>query len=78
VDVDTAGRTSRPDVYAIGDCANRPSRYADGGKVRIKSAPNAIAQGKAVAKAIMGHPVDEVAPPWFWSHQYGVKLQTVG
>jgi len=81
VEVDLVGRTSLPDVYAVGDCAAHPSVHARGRLVRIESVQNAIDQGTVAAKAIAG----TLAPgeryeaiPWFWSNQYDLRLQTVG
>lgn len=75
--VDANARTSDPYVYAIGDCCVRPLlRYGRTG--RLESVHNALEQARLVAHHIM-----ELAPPaqetpWFWSDQYGIKLQTAG
>lgn len=75
--VDTACRTSSPDIFAAGDCAAFPSaRY--GRVVRLESVQNAIDQGKAAAQAMLGNAVDYDPLPWFWSDQYDVKLQIAG
>ncbi|NKX56553.1 NAD(P)/FAD-dependent oxidoreductase [Arthrobacter mobilis] len=78
VDVDSDGRTSIAGIFAVGDCANREHPYAGGSRVRLESVPNATEQAKIVANAILGQPQASPAPPWFWSHQYDTKLQTVG
>jgi 3-phenylpropionate/trans-cinnamate dioxygenase ferredoxin reductase subunit len=78
VDVDDAGQTSAPEVYAVGDCANRVHTYSNGARVRMESVPNAVDQGKAVALRIAGLPNPVEPVPWFWSHQFDAKLQTVG
>jgi len=59
-------RTSAPDVYAIGDCSEFLSPLYDA-HLRIEHHEVAIAQGKAVAKEILGvgAPFDFV--PYFWS-----------
>ncbi len=80
VEVDSHCRTSLPDVYAIGDCANHANRYAGGARVRLESVQNAVDMAKAAAAHIVhgdsAKPYD--ACPWFWSDQYDLKLQTVG
>jgi len=79
VAVDAHCRTSLADVYAIGDGAAQPSRWAGGVTLRIESVQNATDQATCVAKLIAGAsdaPYDAV--PWFWSNQYDLKLQTVG
>ncbi|MFI5621872.1 NAD(P)/FAD-dependent oxidoreductase [Nocardioides sp. NPDC051685] len=78
IDVDEFCRTSLPDVYAIGDCANFACGYADGERVRLESVQNAVDQAKVVASAIVGSPQPYDSLPWFWSHQYDDKLQTAG
>lgn len=76
--VDELCRTSLPDVFAIGDCATHPNRFAPGATIRLESVQNANDQAIVVAKTIMGSPEPYDAVPWFWSNQYGLKLQTVG
>ena len=39
---------------------------------------NANDQATVVAKTIVGNGTPYDAVPWFWSHQYDLKLQTVG
>jgi 3-phenylpropionate/trans-cinnamate dioxygenase ferredoxin reductase subunit len=73
---DASGRTSDPHVYAIGDCAAQ--RMADGSLRRLESVQNAVESAKACAAAILGQEKPFVAPPWFWSDQYHIKLQMVG
>jgi 3-phenylpropionate/trans-cinnamate dioxygenase ferredoxin reductase subunit len=77
IQVDSRLRTSRQNVLAIGDCANFPSaRY--GRRLRLESVPNALEQGRFAAAALIGND-DEFDPvPWFWSDQYGTKLQSIG
>jgi len=75
--VDLEARTSDPAIFAIGDCARRPSDFAEG-LVRIESVPNALEQAKQAAAAICGAPAPAAEVPWFWSHQYDTKLQIAG
>lgn len=78
VDVDARGRTSLPDVFAVGDCANQIDRCSRGEQVRIESVPSASDQAMTVARELTGQGRDHDALPWFWSNQYDLKLQTVG
>ena len=75
--VDEFARTSDPNVYAAGDCANLPSALM-GRRLRLESVHNAIEQAKTAALSIAGtlKAYDDV--PWFWSDQYDLKLQIAG
>lgn len=78
VAVDQHCRTSLPDIFAIGDCAQHSNRFADGGTIRLESVQNANDQASVVAKTILGLPAIYDSVPWFWSNQYDIRLQTVG
>jgi len=78
VDVDEFCRTSLPDVYAVGDCANFACDFAGGVVMRVESVQNANDQATCVAKAICGEEKPYHAFPWFWSNQYDLRLQTAG
>ena len=75
--VDDCARTDDPDIFAAGDCTNHPNSIV-GGRLRLESVPNALAQGKAVALAILDKPEPMAEVPWFWSDQYDLKLQMTG
>lgn len=75
---------SEPGIYAAGDVANWYNTIF-GMRMRVEHWTNASAQGRAaarnVAAAISGRP--ELARifadvPYFWSDQYGQKIQLVG
>jgi 3-phenylpropionate/trans-cinnamate dioxygenase ferredoxin reductase subunit len=78
VRVDEGCRTSLPRIYAIGDCAEHRSVWADGDWIRLESVQNANDQAKCAALAITGSPTPYTAVPWFWSNQFDLKLQTIG
>jgi len=78
IEVDAYCRTSLPDVFAVGDCANHANAFAGGANIRLESVQNAIDQAKTAASVILGAPVAYHACPWFWSNQYDLKLQTIG
>ena len=77
IEVDADGRTSDPDIFAIGDCCNAPSRL-DGRRMRLESQPNAIEQARVAAATICGQAPPRAGVPWFWSDQYDLKLQIAG
>ena len=78
VAVDAVCATSLPDVYAVGDCALHNNVYAGGQPIRLESVQNANDQAMTVARAITLDPIPYGVVPWFWSHQYDLKLQTIG
>jgi 3-phenylpropionate/trans-cinnamate dioxygenase ferredoxin reductase subunit len=70
--------TSDPQISAIGDLACFPTRFADGGRVRLESVQNAVDQGRCVAARLTSNPARYDAVPWFWSDQGPLKLQIAG
>ncbi len=77
IDVDENAKTSNPDIYACGDCANRMVDLY-GQRMRLESVHNAIEQAKLAAANIMGQNAPKLDVPWFWSDQYDLKLQIAG
>lgn len=75
--VDESCRTVDSRILAIGDCTRHPD-LVYGGSRRLESAPNAAEQARIAAKTLLGQPESYRSVPWFWSDQYGVKLQMVG
>ncbi|MDO8264568.1 MAG: FAD-dependent oxidoreductase [Gallionella sp.] len=75
--VDEFGRTSDPDILAIGDCAYQPNAWL-GRPARIESVPNAMEQARTAATTLCGKTIAHRSVPWFWSDQYDLKLQMVG
>ncbi|WP_408058352.1 NAD(P)/FAD-dependent oxidoreductase [Streptomyces tauricus] len=71
-------RTSRPGVYAVGDCASFPSgRYGE--RLLVHHWDNALQGPRTVAANIVGEtpaPYDPV--PYFWSEQFGRFVQYAG
>ena len=76
--VDEYCRTSLPDIFAVGDCAEHANAFADGATIRLESVQNANDQATTVAKLLTGTPEPYHEVPWFWSNQYDLRLQTVG
>ncbi|MFQ5535341.1 MAG: NAD(P)/FAD-dependent oxidoreductase [Sphingomonadales bacterium] len=75
--VDEFACTSDPDIFAAGDVTNHPNALL-GGRLRLESVHNAVAQAQTAVRAMMGDPVAYAEVPWFWSDQYGLKLQMAG
>ena len=78
VDVDGYCRTSLPDIYAVGDCAAHGNVHAGGAHIRLESVQNANDQAKVAVMHLLGEGKEYDAPPWFWSNQYDLRLQTIG
>ncbi len=74
---DGCGRTPDPAIYAIGDVA-RLTHDGLGRSMRLELWHNANAQAELAARTIMGETVGYHEIPWFWSDQFGRRLQIVG
>jgi 3-phenylpropionate/trans-cinnamate dioxygenase ferredoxin reductase subunit len=74
--VDERCRTSLPDVYAAGDVANHLHPLF--GRLRVEHWNNALQQGRAAARAMLGdsRPYDYLHT--FWSDQYEHLIEYVG
>ena len=75
--VDLEARTSAPDVFAIGDCTERPLPHY-GSRMRLESVASAVEQARQAAAAICGAKPPAPEVPWFWSDQYDLKIQIAG
>ena len=75
---DHTGATRIPGVYAVGDCA----AWFDpvlGWHRRIEHWTDSKDRGPVVAAALLGNTLPaSVRAPYFWSDQYGVKIQFAG
>jgi 3-phenylpropionate/trans-cinnamate dioxygenase ferredoxin reductase subunit len=70
--------TSIPGVVAVGDCASAHNPFA-GEVLRLEHWTNALQQPEIAAATLLGRQADvRPAPPYFWSDQYGVRLQFAG
>ena len=77
VAVDEYGRTSAPNVYAIGDIAAQlHPRY--GRRIRVEHHDTALRQGAHVAGVLLGGTEPFAEAHWFWSDQYEHTIQSVG
>ena len=70
-------RSNAPDVFAAGDVANwwHPTWQE---RLRLEHYDNAIDQGTAVAKNMLGKGEPYAPVPHFWSDQYDLSLQYLG
>ena len=75
--VDEYCRTGVEGIYAAGDVANH-YHPVFGRHIRVEHWQNALKQGQAAARSMLGEsePYQEI--PWFWSDQYEHNLQYAG
>jgi len=73
---DEAGMAA-PGIYATGDAARFPNRRY-GELRRIEHWDNAIRHAHHVAGSLFAEPASYEPVPWFWSDQFGRKLQVLG
>jgi NADPH-dependent 2,4-dienoyl-CoA reductase/sulfur reductase-like enzyme len=74
------GRTSLAGVVAVGDCANWYDPYT-GTHRRVEHWTGALERPDAAVATLLAYGATEPGvprPPYFWSDQYGVKIQFVG
>src|ERR671920_1062390 len=75
--VDEFCRASVEGIYAAGDVANHYHPVFER-RIRVEHWQNALNQGPAAARSMLGkdEPYDDI--PWFWSDQYDYNLQYAG
>jgi 3-phenylpropionate/trans-cinnamate dioxygenase ferredoxin reductase component len=70
-------RTSAPDVFAAGDVANALNpRY--GRRVRVEHWANALHQGPAAARSMLGKEEPYARLPYFFSDQFTLGMEYIG
>jgi 3-phenylpropionate/trans-cinnamate dioxygenase ferredoxin reductase subunit len=75
--VDEQCRTTVDGIYAAGDVANHYHPVV-GRRMRVEHWQNAMQQGAAAARSMLGKGQPYEPVPWFWSDQYEVNLQYAG
>jgi 3-phenylpropionate/trans-cinnamate dioxygenase ferredoxin reductase subunit len=75
--VDKYCRTNVSGIYAAGDVANHYHPVFDR-HIRVEHWQNAVKQGAAAARNMLGKPVAYDEVHWFWSDQYDANLQYAG
>ena len=74
--VDAGLRTSVEGVFAAGDVANHDHPLL--GRLRVEHWANALEQGPAAARAMLGQEVSYDRVPYFFSDQYDVGMEYAG
>jgi 3-phenylpropionate/trans-cinnamate dioxygenase ferredoxin reductase component len=75
--VDEKLQTSAPNVFAAGDVANAWNPFYEQ-RIRVEHWSNALNQGPAAARAMLGEPVSYDRIPYFFSDQYDVGMEYSG
>lgn len=70
-------QTSDTDIFSAGDCTIHPSQIYKR-DIRLESVQNANDQARCAAANICDKQEVYNAVPWFWSDQFGTKLQMTG
>jgi 3-phenylpropionate/trans-cinnamate dioxygenase ferredoxin reductase subunit len=77
ITVDQNCRTSRNNIFAVGDVACRFHPFLNH-SIRHESWQNALTQGDLVAQVMCDLEVNGIDIPWVWSDQYDVNFQMAG
>jgi 3-phenylpropionate/trans-cinnamate dioxygenase ferredoxin reductase subunit len=75
--VDQALRTSAPNIFAAGDVASAWHPFFER-RIRVEHWANALNQGPAAARAMLGQSVSYDRIPYFFSDQYEVGMEYSG
>ncbi len=75
--VDERLQTSAPGIFAAGDVANAWHPVYEQ-RIRVEHWANALNQGPAAARAMLGEPVSYDRIPYFFSDQYDVGMEYSG
>ncbi len=77
----TLTTTRDPDILAAGDIAAVPVALADGAPLRVEHWTTAAEHGQLAGRNALlasGERAPHGTPPYFWSDQYGSKIQALG
>ncbi len=77
VTADAVGRTSDPDIFAVGDVANVEHPLL-GQRVRVEHWANALNQPKVVVAAMLDADGPEPELPYFFTDQYDLGMEYLG
>lgn len=65
----------QPGIYAAGDVA---TFRRESGLCRIEHWRQAQIEGRAAARSILGLPRQPMPAPWYWTQQFGKKIEYIG
>ena len=74
---DAVGRTSDPDIFAVGDVANVEHPFL-GQRIRVEHWANALNQPQLVAAAMLDQDGPEAELPYFFTDQYDLGMEYHG
>jgi 3-phenylpropionate/trans-cinnamate dioxygenase ferredoxin reductase subunit len=74
---DGQGRTSDPDIFAVGDIS-RHHNASVREQVRVEHWANALNQPLSVSRGLLGREGDDEKPPYFFTDQYDLGMEYAG
>jgi 3-phenylpropionate/trans-cinnamate dioxygenase ferredoxin reductase component len=74
---DGQGRTSDPDIFAVGDISRHHNAAVDE-QVRVEHWANALNQPLSVSRGLLGREGDDDKPPYFFTDQYDLGMEYAG
>ena len=77
ITADAVGRTSDPDIFAVGDVANVEHPFL-GQRIRVEHWANALNQPQLVAAAVLDQDGPEAELPYFYTDQYDLGMEYHG
>jgi 3-phenylpropionate/trans-cinnamate dioxygenase ferredoxin reductase subunit len=77
VTADAVGRTSDPDIFAVGDVANVEHPFL-GQRLRVEHWANALNQPQVVVAAMLDQHGPEPELPYFYTDQYDLGMEYHG
>ena len=77
VTADAVGRTSDPDIFAVGDVANVEHPLL-GQRVRVEHWANALNQPQVVVAAMLDQDGPQPELPYFYTDQYDLGMEYLG
>jgi 3-phenylpropionate/trans-cinnamate dioxygenase ferredoxin reductase subunit len=77
ITADAVGRTSDPDIFAVGDVANVEHPFL-GQRIRVEHWANALNQPQLVAAAVLDQDGPDAELPYFFTDQYDLGMEYHG
>lgn len=73
----SVGQTAAPGIWTVGDCSAWYDEHK-GTVHRVEHWTDSRDRPQVLARALLGEPSGQLRAPYFWSDQYGVRIQFAG